>query len=178
MKITKSRFVRYGFILCLFSTTALWAAQGIKGDILVYFSPKGGCQGAIVKQVNEAKSEILVAMYALTEGDISWALVKARERGIDIKVVLDQAQRTQKYAKGRFLSKKGVPVRYENRSGLLHHKFAVIDNKIVITGSFNWTASAESRNNENLLIITSEELAQEYKREFRKLWEAGKDQTE
>jgi len=135
MKTTKNRLVRYGFILFfLFSATALWAGQGIKGDIQVFFSPNGGGQQAIVKEIDKAKSEILVAMYFLTEGDISWALVKAKKRGIDVKIVLDQRQRTQKYAKGRFLSKKGVPVRYENRSGLLHDKFAVIDNRIVITG--------------------------------------------
>jgi len=56
-----------------------------------------------------------------------------------------------------------------------HHydKFAVIDNRIVITGSFNWTASAESRNNENLLVIFSPGFAKEYKKEFLKLWKNG-----
>jgi len=175
MKTTKSRLVRYGFILLsLFSVTALWAGQGIQGDIQVFFSPNGGGQQAIVKEIGRAKSEILVAMYFLTERDISWTLVKAKERGLKVKVVLDQGQRTQKYAKGRFLSKKGVPVRYEYKSsGLLHDKFAVIDNRIVITGSFNWTASAELRNNENLLVIFSPDLARKYKEEFLKLWKAG-----
>jgi phosphatidylserine/phosphatidylglycerophosphate/cardiolipin synthase-like enzyme len=175
MKTTKSRFLSYGLILLfLFSAPALWAGQGIQGNIQVFFSPHGGGQQAIVKEINKAKSEILVAMYFLTERDISWALVKAKERGVDVKVVLDPRQMTEKYAKGRFLSKKGVPVRYEYKpSGLLHDKFAVIDNRIVITGSFNWTASAESRNNENLLIIFSPDLAGKYREEFVKLWKAG-----
>ncbi len=116
MKITKSRFVRYGLIfLFLFSAPALWAGQSIQGNIQVFFSPHGGGQQAIVQEINRAKSEILVAMYFLTERDISWALVKAKKRGVEVKVVLDQRQRTEKYAKGRFLSKKGVPVRYEHK---------------------------------------------------------------
>jgi len=174
-KTTKNRFLRYSLILLfLFRVTAVWAGQNIQGDIQVFFSPYGGGQEAIVKEINGAKSEILVAMYFLTERDISRALVKAKERGVDVKVVLDQSQRTEKYAKGRFLSQKGVPVRYEYKpSGLLHDKFAVIDNRIVITGSFNWTASAESRNNENLLVIFSPDLAGKYKEEFLKLWKAG-----
>lgn len=56
----------------------------------------------------------------------------------------------------------------------MHHKFCVIDNEVVITGSYNWTASADKRNNENLLVIHDAKIAQEYSAEFNRLWNIGK----
>jgi len=145
----------------------------VQGEIQVYFSPNGGCQDAVIQQITNAKSEILVAMYYLTEGDITKALINAKEQGINVQVFLDQSQLTEKYAKGKMLSNNGVSVRYDNWQGLMHNKFAVIDDSIVITGSFNWTATAEAENNENLLVIKSSELAKKYKDEFLKLWNKG-----
>lgn len=64
----------------------------------------------------------------------------------------------------------GIPVRHETGTGLMHNKFAVVDDSIVLTGSFNWTRSAEGANNENLLKITSPDLAAQYAEEFSELW--------
>lgn len=133
-----------------------------KAEVSVYFSPNGRCQDAIIKQIDSAKSSIYVAMYYFTSHDLAEVLVKAKKKGVTIKVVLDKGQEGYKYAEGEFLIDNNIPVSYAPSSGLMHHKFAVIDKSIIITGSFNWTPSAETRNNENLLIIQSPDIAKRY----------------
>lgn len=86
---------------------------------------------------------------------------------------MDKAQASGSYAKGNFLSGNGIPVKYSIGDGLMHNKFAVIDTLIVITGSFNWTAAAQKKNAENLLVIKSPELAKLYLKDFLSLWESG-----
>ncbi|MEM2988730.1 MAG: phospholipase D-like domain-containing protein, partial [Candidatus Bathyarchaeia archaeon] len=64
----------------------------------------------------------------------------------------------------------GVPVRLDTNPALMHNKVAIIDGSIVITGSFNWTASAEARNNENMIVIRSAQIAALYEEEFERVW--------
>ncbi len=146
------------------------------------FSPLGKCSNLIVREIAQAQKEILVAVYAFTSDDLAWALVKARQRGVNIQVVLDQEfDKENEGSKGSFLAQQGLPVRRlsglntgrpEKGAGIMHQKFAVIDRKVVLTGSYNWTASAENFNDENLLLFRdAEPLAEEYRREFFRLWE-------
>lgn len=137
--------------------------SGYKAEVSVSFSPKGGCQDAIIEQIDSAKSSIHIAMYYFTSHDLAEALVKAKKKGVTIKVILDKGQKGNKKGRqGEFLIDNNIPVSYAPSSGIMHHKFAVIDKSIVITGSYNWTPSAETRNNENLLIIQSPDIAKRY----------------
>jgi len=151
------------------------------GEVRVFFSPRGGCEEAILEQINHAKSYIHVAMYAFTSRYLSRALVDAKEKGVEVLVVLDTSFNTEnKYSKTDYLKRKGIPVKFVTpharmgmkvEDGLMHHKFVVIDGEIVVTGSYNWTARAENVNYENLLIfVGAPELAQAYEREFQRLW--------
>jgi len=130
--------------------------------IRVYFSPNGGCQEAVIQEISQAQKTIDIAMYNLTTREISQELIKAKERGVKIRVFLDQGEANGKYSKGRYLMDKGIDVRFYTGTGLMHNKFAVIDNRVLITGSFNWTASAERENQENLLIIMDEKVVKQY----------------
>jgi HKD family nuclease len=150
----------------------------------VFFSPNGGAKEAILKELTNAKNNIDVAMYILTDRELTKALVSAKERGVKVRVLLDMKSTEEiEYSKHLFLSKSKVDVRVNNtlpsntdkHSGIMHNKFAIIDNKTLITGSFNWTHSAEELNNENLLIIKeSKELISKFEKEFSKLWHDGK----
>jgi len=108
-------------------------------------------------------------MYTFTNSRIAWALVKAYERGVRVRVLLDGQQASDKYSKGTFLSKRGIFVVYDRMPGLMHNKFCIIDDKIVITGSYNWTATAEEKNEENLLVIHDYNVAKVYKERFNYL---------
>jgi len=99
-----------------------------------------------------------VAMFSFTSRPLARALVRAAQRGVRVRVVQDDGQAKSKYSKYRFLVNKGIPVKLDNRSAYMHHKFAVIDHKMVITGSYNWTASAKKRNDENLVVLRDPEF--------------------
>jgi phosphatidylserine/phosphatidylglycerophosphate/cardiolipin synthase-like enzyme len=110
---------------------------------------------------------VLVQAYSFTSAPIAEALVKAHKRGVNVQVILDKSQRTQKYSSADFLVNSGIPSRIEAAHAIAHNKVMVIDNEIVITGSFNFTKAAEERNAENLLIMHSQQLADKYIRNWR-----------
>ncbi len=159
-------------IVCLFCSLAF------AGDVRVFFSPNGGCTDAVIYEIGRAKKYIDVAMYAFTSRPIAQALVKAKKRGVRIRVILDKKFNSHtRFSKFKYLMKKGIDVKLvspppgvRGRVGLMHHKFAVIDGKVLLTGSFNWTASAEKLNYENLLVFYSEKLASIYEKEFKRIW--------
>ncbi len=130
--------------------------------IQVFFSPKGGCTEAVVKELDAAKSSVLVQAYSFTSTPIAKALLEAQKRGVKVQVILDKSQRTEKYSEADFLVNVGIPVRIDAQHAIAHNKVMVIDGATVITGSFNFTKAAEANNAENLLVIRSPELAKRY----------------
>jgi phosphatidylserine/phosphatidylglycerophosphate/cardiolipin synthase-like enzyme len=131
-------------------------------DIEVFFSPKGGCTDAIIKELANAKTGIRIQAYSFTSAPIAKAVVDANKNGIDTKVILDKSQRTERYSSADFLAHAGVSVLIDARHKIAHNKIMIIDSNSVITGSFNFTKSAEEENAENLLIIRNAELAAKY----------------
>lgn len=143
-------------------------------SVQVFFSPRGGCTEAIIKEINQAKTEILVQAYSFTSSPIAKALIDAHKRGIRVIVVLDKSQRSQKYSSADFTAHAGIPTFIDAGHAIAHNKVMVIDKAVVITGSFNFTKAAEEKNAENLLIIRSKELAQKY----IESWEKHKGHSE
>ena len=146
------------------------------------FSPQDKCAAHILREIEQAKKELLVAVYAFTSDDLAGALVQAKKRGVSVQVVVDREfDAANEKSKGKFFDVQKIPLRrvsgnkmkaQEKDAGLMHQKFAVIDRKIVFTGSYNWTHSAESFNDENLLLFRDAgPLAEEYRKAFFRLWE-------
>lgn len=131
-------------------------------SITAYFSPRGGCTEAVVREIESAKAQILVQAYSFTSPAIAQALVQAYRRGIDVRVILDQSQRTEKYSEADFLFHAGVPVAIDAKHAIAHNKVMLFDGQTVVTGSFNFTRSAEDSNAENLLVIRDAALAKRY----------------
>jgi phosphatidylserine/phosphatidylglycerophosphate/cardiolipin synthase-like enzyme len=130
--------------------------------VQVYFSPNGGCTDAIVKEIGNAKSEILVQAYNFTSTPIAKSLLEAHKRGVKVEAILDKSQRKQNYSSATFLANSRIPTFIDDAHAIAHNKIMIIDGTTVITGSFNFTKAAEIRNAENLLIIKSPELAKLY----------------
>ena len=128
----------------------------------VYFSPRGGCTDAIIRELNKAKNTILVQAYSFTSAPIAKTLLNAHKRGVKVEVILDKSQRTQKYSSATFFLNQGIPVRIDDKHAIAHNKVIIIDGEIVITGSFNFTKAAEENNAENLLVIHDKQLADRY----------------
>lgn len=132
----------------------------------VFFSPKGGCTQAIIDTINQAKSEVLVQAYSFTSQPIAEALVNAHKRNIKVEIILDKSQLTGKESQLAAVVQAGIPTYIDSKHAIAHNKIIIIDKKTVITGSFNFTESAESRNAENLIIIPSKPLAEVYIKNF------------
>jgi phosphatidylserine/phosphatidylglycerophosphate/cardiolipin synthase-like enzyme len=134
----------------------------------VYFSPKGGCTDAVVRELGRAERSVKVLAYSFTSKPIAEALVAAHRRGVRVEVVLDSDQRTDKYSEADFLAHAGIPTGIDAKHAIAHNKVMVIDGKTVITGSFNFTRQAEERNAENLLVIRDRDLAARYEDDWQK----------
>jgi phosphatidylserine/phosphatidylglycerophosphate/cardiolipin synthase-like enzyme len=134
----------------------------------VYFSPKGGCTDAIIKEITNAKTEILVQAYSFTSTPIAKALVDAHKRGVRVEAILDKSQRSEKYTSAAFLANSKIPTFIDARHAIAHNKIMIIDQSTVITGSFNFTKAAEEKNAENLLVIKSKDLAGVYGENWRR----------
>ena len=114
----------------------------------VCFSPKGGCTDAVVQELDGAKTSILVQAYSFTSAPIAKALVAAHERGIKVEILLDKSNLTSQYSSGPFVTRTGIPTKIDSAHDIAHNKIMIIDGEIVITGSFNFTKSAEDKNAE------------------------------
>ncbi len=137
----------------------------------VYFSPHGGCQEKIIEKINQAESQIEIAMFSFTSKPIAEALVKAHQRDVKIKILLDRQQASNRYSQDEFLIKNGMEVILDNQTGLMHNKICIIDDKTLLNGSFNWTGSAEKENQENMMIFTEPEIIGVFQKRFDYLWQ-------
>jgi phosphatidylserine/phosphatidylglycerophosphate/cardiolipin synthase-like enzyme len=149
------------------------AAPVIAGpDVQVCFTPEYGstpsCTQDIVDAINSTRRTILVQAYSFTSAPIAKALVEAHRRGVEVKVILDKSANTHHYSAATFLEHMGVPVWIDAQHAIAHNKVMVIDDAIVITGSFNFTKAAEEHNAENLLIIHDPALAAHYTENWNK----------
>ncbi|MGZ6237009.1 MAG: phospholipase D family nuclease [Syntrophales bacterium] len=140
----------------------------------VCFSPHGRCTAAIVKEVDNARSEILMEAYSFTSKEIAAAILKAHKRGIHVEIILDKSNRSARYSSGDFTSHMGITTYINAAYAIAHNKIMIIDREIVITGSFNFTKAAEEKNAENLLILRNKDLAGLYPRN----WENHKEHSE
>jgi phosphatidylserine/phosphatidylglycerophosphate/cardiolipin synthase-like enzyme len=86
----------------------------------VYFSPKGGCTEAAVREIDAAKTAILVQAYSFTSAPIAKALVEAHKRGVDVRAILDKSQRTEKYSEADFLHNMGIPTWIDAKHAISH----------------------------------------------------------
>ncbi len=119
---------------------------------------------AIIREIDAAGEQILIAMYSFSSDALGDAVIRAHQRGVDVYVLLDQAQGGSDTALERSkLETAGIATAVEQRPGLLHHKFVVIDQQKVITGSYDW---AGEDNFENVVVINCEEVALRFVDEF------------
>ena len=109
-------------------------------------------------------------MYIFTDREIALPLVKARERGVKVRLYLDQDQVDYQYSQSRFLVQRGIKTRISSNNYIMHNKFAIIDNRLLLTGSYNWTFSANNRNDENLMVIDDPEIIEIFQNQFVNLW--------
>ncbi len=140
-------------------------------DFEMWILPDSDGANRIKDLMRGAKKTIKVAMYTFTRKDFADTLIRAKERGIDVQVILDRgmAQGASKKIVER-LRENGIAVKTRNGDGLMHHKFMIIDDEIWVHGSANWTRAAFTQNDDYFIVHTS--LDPNQKKEVLKIWKA------
>ena len=138
--------------------------------ISVYFSPYDKTSEKIIPIIDGAKSYIYVPAYLITHEKIASALIRAKNRNVDVKIIIDANSTTTRNTKYLVLRENKIPVKTENYAGKLHSKSMIIDDKYIILGSMNFSNSGENKNDENTLVIENSELAKSYRKFFTYLW--------
>lgn len=148
-------------------------AVAVSGTVQVLFTPEDDAAGQIVQAIDHAQKQVLVQTFSFTSKEIAEALISAKQRGVDVRVVTDAEQiRRMERSKVPTVAAGGVPVFVDNLHDSAHNKVMVIDagsaNPVVITGSFNFTHAAQFKNAENLLIFRgNRELTTAYLENWR-----------
>ncbi len=136
-------------------------------EISVYFSPQ---DKVITKQImpliKNAKKYIYIPVFVITHKEFNTALIEAKNRGVDIKVIVDATSAGSKYSSVKLLRENGIKIKTENRAGKMHMKSIIIDDNYAIIGSMNFSKSGESYNDENVIIIKNTNLAKLFKEKF------------
>jgi phosphatidylserine/phosphatidylglycerophosphate/cardiolipin synthase-like enzyme len=177
------RLPGYAAVLALFLAAAPAGAQlaappaqpfPAAGTVQVAFAPWDDAEGLVVEAIAAAERQILVQAFSFTSRRIAQALVAARRRGVEVLVTADREQTLAgEGSRIRDLAAAGIPVWLETRYAAAHSKVMVIDagtrESTVVTGSFNWTAAAQRRNAENVLILRrNRDLARAYEANWRR----------
>lgn len=145
------------------------SSYAIEANVLPCFTPGQRCDSLIINAIDNAQRTIEVQAYQLTSTPISSALAKANRRGVKVRIILDKSQYRHKgYSAALYFMNQHIPVWIDRKPAIAHNKVIIIDNDIVITGSYNFSKAAQYRNAENILIIKSDVVARDYKDNFVK----------
>ena len=137
----------------------------------VYFSPDDGALDRIVELVGDAQESVYFLAYSFTSDDLAEALTESGKQGVIVKGVFEQDQyESNEGTEFDNLRTAGFDIRLDANPRHMHHKVIIIDEAIVITGSYNFSANAEKRNDENVLIIFNPEIASLYLEEFWRIY--------
>ncbi len=136
----------------------------------LYFTPPADAAAAVQSVIDQSQTEVLVQAYGFTHNGIAQALIRAHARGVQVRVLLDQRSETSNRYVIDLMAANDMVWRHDGKHAIAHNKVIVVDGSIVITGSFNFTNSAQTRNAENLLVLKSQELAAQYKANWDVHW--------
>jgi mitochondrial cardiolipin hydrolase len=136
-----------------------------------YFSPGEGCLNAILSGIQGVRTSLKICVFTISDDRITRAILQAHRRGIPVRILTDNEKLFDKGSDIRELAAAGIPVRVDQTPNHMHHKFALLDNHTLLTGSYNWTRSAALYNHENLVVTNQPNLVQDFGREFDRLWQ-------
>ena len=143
--------------------------------VVVFTSEDPAIADAIVPLVQSASSSVRFLAFSFTDFPLAEAMSQRSSAGVDVAGVFERVGSETEAAELRTLMCRGVPVRQDGNPSFMHHKFIVVDERIVITGSMNYSTNAEESNDENVIIIDNAEIARLYIQEFERVWNLAND---
>lgn len=165
------RVKKGGLFLLLFLIGALQESPAI-AEIETLFSPGVSIKESILKEMESTTSVLDLAIHEMTSLDMAQALIKAKQRGVRVRVIADSKQANMKISKVTYLIQQGILVKVlgGKEKEVMNHRFAILDGKRVLTGSFDWSEASLKWNYENILILHESEVVATYQKEFDRLW--------
>tara|TARA_R110001592_G_scaffold103298_2_gene291155 strand:- start:20991 stop:21692 length:702 start_codon:yes stop_codon:yes gene_type:complete len=136
-----------------------------------YFSPGDSCANQIIDCIQNARKTIDICVFTISDNNISEAIFSAYEKGIKVRVLSDNFKAEDRGSDVFSLSEKGVAVKLDKSPNHMHHKFAIFDQSILVNGSFNWTRSASTVNEENITVLYDTSLISSFSAKFESLWQ-------
>ncbi len=135
-----------------------------------YFSPGDACQKKIRSLLRSANRSVDICVFTITDNRISREIEDAHRRRVDVRILTDNDKSEDLGSDIDDLRHRGVPVAVDESEKHMHHKFAIFDRKILLTGSYNWTRSAATENEENIITSDDPNLVRSFSSEFESLW--------
>jgi phosphatidylserine/phosphatidylglycerophosphate/cardiolipin synthase-like enzyme len=135
-----------------------------------FFSSQHHCQREIVRLLDASQKRVEICVFAISDDEIRDAILRAHERGVNIRIITDDQKSKDKGADAPTFKKAKIPVRFDSQEQHMHHKFAIFDDTTLLTGSHNWTWSAAKDNEENFLVTEDRDLVNAYRSQFDRLW--------
>jgi len=140
----------------------------------IAFSPGDEGRLLLTSAMQSAKRSIDICVFTITDDRLTDTILSRHRAGIDVRVITDDDKQFDSGSDVRRLSERGVPVKVDPYPNHMHHKFAIFDANVLVTGSYNWTRGA-TKNHENILILQDADIAQPYMRTFESLWASFPD---
>lgn len=135
-----------------------------------YFSPGETCRDVIIHQINTAINRVKICVFTISDDHITNAIISAHKKGRDIKIITDNDKSFDTGSDIERLAQLGLDIKMDTTPNHMHHKFMVVDDASLITGSYNWTQSAARYNHENIVLTEESGMIKSFLKEFSQLW--------
>lgn len=136
----------------------------------VFFSPGTDILESITDLLKQANHSLDLCVFTITDERLASDILYCHQRGIKIRIITDDEKMYDNGSAIKDLKNAGIPIKIDHSRYHMHHKFGIIDSRIVLTGSFNWTYTASKHNQENLLVTTNYDIVDQYSAQYEQLW--------
>lgn len=143
-------------------------------ELEVLFSPEDPVQERLVDLLKSAQQSIYFMAFSFTDDKMGKVISERAKAGVEVHGVFEKLGSKSKYSEYGRLKRQKLDVKRDGNKGIMHHKVMVIDKKIVITGSYNFSKNADRSNDENVVVLHSEAVAQQYLDEYQRVYALAK----
>ena len=141
------------------------------GTVEAWFSPKADCPARIRSFLAQAKNTVDICVFTITDDRLTSAVLDAHARGVEIRIITDNDKAADLGSDADRFLQAGVQLRVDRTPYHMHHKFAIADRSLLLSGSYNWTRGAAESNEENFIISDDKKLVAAFSSAFEKLWD-------
>jgi cardiolipin hydrolase len=142
-------------------------------NVSIAFSPGPDCRKLIISEIANSEDTLDICVFTISDNQIKDAIISAHHRGIQVRVISDNFKMYDEGSDIHELAQEGIDVRVDISDFHMHHKFMVVDAKRLLTGSYNWTRTAELQNAENIILLEDISIAGKFYLEFERLWDCS-----